>query len=1132
MTNLLQTYLSDVQQIYSTGAATKETSFYTPLANLFNRVGDSLKPKIKCVVNIKNQGADIPDGGFFTASQLKKDEDNPLMNLPPERGVLEVKSAKEDVEKIARSEQVEKYLRKYGQVLVTNLRDFLLVAKDESGVTVWLERFTLAETESEFREMLRLGLNDFADERETRFAEYLKRVFLHAAPIAAPEDVAFFLASYARDAKARIEANKDFPALENLKNALAEALGIAFTDEKGEKFFRSTLVQTLFYGIFSAWVLHSRKHRNDQKFDWHTAAWELRVPMIRALFEQIATPSKLKPLGLTEVLDWTSAVLNRVNKAEFFQKFEQEHAVQYFYEPFLQAFDPELRKQFGVWYTPKEIVRYMVERVDRTLREELNIADGLANENVFVLDPCCGTGAYLVEVLRRIDKTFKAKGEDALSGNDLKRAACERIFGFEILPAPFVVAHLQLGLILQNLDSPLDDEKEERVGVYLTNALTGWNPAKEPKTHLLFPEMEEERDRAEAVKLKTPILVILGNPPYDGFAGVAIGEERELSDAYRTTRLAPAPQGQGLNELYVRFFRMAERKIAEMNGQGVVCYISNYSWLEGLSHPGMREKFLEVFDEITIDCLNGDKFKTGKLTPEGKPDPSVFSTEYNREGIQVGTAIATLVRKTNHQSVDNIKFRNFWGKEKRQDILESLAEKDDSLYQSVPPVPGLALQFSPSETNEDYFLWALLPELFPVSFPGVKTSRDDVLVAIDRKNLIARMEKYFDANISHEEMKRISSGIMDESKHFEARKTREQLIKRGFKSENIVRYAYRPFDVRWLYWEGETKLLDRNRADFFAQVFDKNCFIVTQQMARRKWSSPQIISKIGCLDLMDRGASCFPLYLNKTKETLFDAEQSIIPNLSETAANYLAEKSGEAADLFFHSLAILHSPDYRREHASALRQNFPRIPLPEKPELLQSSALLGKRIAALLDTEQPKTEIEGLPFAKIGVISRVEGGQIQIERGELEVKANWGYRVKTNVQPGKGKAVKRDYTPDELKILEESAAQFGLSANELTQILGAQTFDVYLNDAAFWRNIPEAVWNYTIGGYQVLKKWLSYREADVLGRSLTADEAREVSSIVRRISAILLLSKNLDANYNVCKNSVYDWQNLRSESKL
>jgi predicted helicase len=134
--------------------------------------------------------------------------------------------------------------------------------------------------------------------------------------------------------------------------------------------------------------------------------------------------------------------------------------------------------------------------------------------------------------------------------------------------------------------------------------------------------------------------VVIGNPPYNGFAGVGMEEEHALTDTYRQTKLAPAPQGQGLNDLYVRFFRVAERKIVDGTGAGVVCFISNYSWLDGLSHTGMRERYLDVFDQILIDCLNGDKYKTGKLTPDGDPDPSVFSTEQNTEGIQVGTAVA------------------------------------------------------------------------------------------------------------------------------------------------------------------------------------------------------------------------------------------------------------------------------------------------------------------------------------------------------------------------------------------------------------------------------------------------------------------------------------------------------------
>ena len=151
---------------------------------------------------------------------------------------------------------------------------------------------------------------------------------------------------------------------------------------------------------------------------------------------------------------------------------------------------------------------------------------------------------------------------------------------------------------------------------------------------------------------KPSILVILGNPPYNGFAGLAVAEERDLADAYRGPAVPgsglPAPQGQGLNDLYVRFFRMAERRIVNgPPGRGVVSFISNYSWLDGLSHPLMRARFAAAFDAVWVDCLNGDKYKTGKLTPDGRPDPSVFSTESNREGIQVGTAVVTLVKVDN-----------------------------------------------------------------------------------------------------------------------------------------------------------------------------------------------------------------------------------------------------------------------------------------------------------------------------------------------------------------------------------------------------------------------------------------------------------------------------------------------------
>ena len=517
-------------------------------------------------------------------------------------------------------------------MLVTNTRDFVLVGEDAAGRPARLETFRLAADAEDFARKLDKP-RAFARETGPGLGEYLARALSHRAALAEPRDLAWLLASYARDGLARVEAAGDAPSLAAVRRALEDALGVRFEGERGARFFRSTLVQTLFYGVFSAWVLWARQLPPPTgAYRWREAVWHLRAPVLRALFQQLSDPGRLQPLGLVEVLDWTSAALDRVDRAAFFARFNEGEAVPYFYEPFLEAFDPDLRKQLGVWYTPAEVVRYMVARVDRALKDDLDISDGLAAENVYVLDPCCGTGAYLAEVLRRIAANLEGRGLGALAGARVKQAALERVFGFEIMPAPFVVAHLQVGLTMRDLDAPLADDGMERVGVFLTNALTGW----EPRTTkpLPFPELEEERDRAERVKQETPVLVILGNPPYNGFAGMAVDEERALSDAYRTTRRARRPEGQGLNDLYIRFFRMAERRIAEKTGRGVVCFISNYSWLDGLSFTGMRERYLEAFDAVRIDCLNGDKYKTGKVAPDGTPDPSIFSTEGDPVGIQ------------------------------------------------------------------------------------------------------------------------------------------------------------------------------------------------------------------------------------------------------------------------------------------------------------------------------------------------------------------------------------------------------------------------------------------------------------------------------------------------------------------
>ena len=1297
LTAAVEAYFAELGRIRASGGATGERSSYGPLANLLNAVGATLKPKVFCVGELADQGAGHPDFGLYTARQVQRGR--PREGQTPERGVVEVKAASDDAWLTAAGDQVSRYWDRYRLVLVTNTRDFVLVGEDAAGRALRLETFRLADSVEDFHRKLEKP-RAFAREVGAGLGEYLCRALSHRAALAEPKDVAWLLASYARDGLARVEAAGDAPSLAAVRKALEEALGVRFEGGKGARFFRSTLVQTLFYGVFSAWVLWARAGAEGNaggggssrsggrpsrfgggpspeggdgeldapdgprksgshpaplsagdhgagtaRFDWRTAVWHLRVPVLRALFQQLSDPGRLQPLGLVEVLDWTAAALDRVDREAFFARFHggggaeqdpaagQDPAVPYFYEPFLEAFDPALRKQLGVWYTPAEVVRYMVARVDRALKDDLGIVEGLAAEHVYVLDPCCGTGAYLAEVLRRIAANLEGRGLGALAGARVKQAATGRVFGFELMPAPFVVAHLQVGLTMQDLDAPLSDDGAERAGIFLTNALTGWEP--QTTNPLPFPELEEERDRAERVKQDTPILVILGNPPYNGFAGMAVDEERALSEAYRTTRRVRRPEGQGLNDLYVRFFRMAERRIAEKTGQGIVCFISNYSWLDGLSFTGMRERYLDAFDAIRIDCLNGDKYKTGKVAPDGSPDPSIFSTEGDPVGIQVGTAIATLVRKAGHVPAEAIGFRHLWGQAKREALLETAEAAPDALYADVPPLLLLGLPFVRTAVSEDWFGWPSLPDLFPVSFPGVKTSRDGFLVDIDLDRLKARIADYFDPALGHEEIARRYPAAMKTTARFDARAVREALLARGGPNEDgFVRFAYRPFDHRWLYWEADTKLLDEKRADYRPHVFEGNLWLEAREReAKEDFSRGTVVRHLA--DNFGNGlSSFFPLRLCEGQigsnddglhhprawppdhaahrtgsddadprnpgvgspahaaghigsdgdgalrnlgpllsdratrgigsngdgprtrnpearppasaarriENDDDGPRRRRPNLSGAALRYLECLGLSVEDLFHHVLAVLHDPAYREANAGALRMEWPRIPLPgwspgsagvppalhgggpparlragsprsqgpgirepqagpsgqvvrrEAAHALAQSAARGRELARLLDSDTPVPGVtSGRPrpeIAAIAVPATTDGRNMAGDGFALT--AGWGhYGTGGAVMPGQGRIVERSFTPEERTAMSDALPA-----------LGKTTFDVHLNARAFWRNVPAAVWGYKLGGYQVLKKWLSYRERAILGRSLHPEEVQHFTDCARRIAVI------------------------------
>jgi hypothetical protein len=512
-----------------------------------------------------------------------------------------------------------------------------------------------------------------------------------------------------------------------------------------------------------------------------------------------------------------------------------------------------------------------------------------------------------------------------------------------------------------------------------------------------------------------------------------------------------------------------------------------------------------------------------------------MATQGFSTGIKVGTAIALLARRgserRNAAEIAYLDRDEARAADRRAALLASLGSETPSALVPLEPVARLGFPFKPRAFASDYLSWPQLPELLPVSFPGVKTSRDGVVVDIDRVRLEARMRRYFDPSATDDEIRSEMPGAMESTGRFSAEKVRQVLVHRGFLPDHIVRYCYRPFDLRWLYWEPDTKLLDEKREAYVPHVLPHNSWMATTTRFRKgRFYCPQATSRLADLNVIEANVQMFPLLLVRgARAGGVSGVSDTVPNLSSAAVAGVSELAVPKDAPFFHALATLHAPLYGNENADALRQDWPRIPLPATRERLEASAALGRQVAGLLD---PESDVPGISsgdvrseLRTIGAITSASGKPLDLPGGDLAVTAGWGHAGKGGVtMPGRGRSVERAYGSDERAAIEAGAAALGLSAEQAFALLGERCLDVALNDRSYWRCVPSRVWEYTIGGYQVLKKWLSYRERDLLGRDLRPEEARYFTEVARRIAAILLLTPQLDGNYEATKSATYLWR--------
>jgi hypothetical protein len=591
----------------------------------------------------------------------------------------------------------------------------------------------------------------------------------------------------------------------------------------------------------------------------------------------------------------------------------------------------------------------------------------------------------------------------------------------------------------------------------------------------------------------------------------------------------------------VRFYRIAERKVAEMSKRGIVCYVSSFSFLMEPTFVVMRQRLIAEFDTITIDCMNGDSRSTGKRTPAGDPDPSLFSTAYNREGIQAGTAICLLAKGAQQRDAP-VQYRDFWGSEKRSLLLDALANDAQFPYKTITPTVANRYSLIPHESVADSTKWPELSDLCAVPpFLGLNENRRFGLIDVDSAALALRMRAYFDPSVSDAGITALHKGLMSDAVGYVAAETRGRLLGESeFDDKQVQPMTFRPFDNRWFYCERRANLWNRSRPELLDQTWVGNEFLYVRCHApRADDGTPAFYGRtIADQHALHKDAYLIPFRIRQTNNERRASAQNALfsdapsaapdePNVSSLARDYLTRLGidlSNGAEIFNHALAIMYSPRYVVENADAIRFGWPRIPLPESADTFLLSATLGRNVAAVIAAD---SVLEVTPLRCGAFTSLRRDGKLRIEDGDLKVTAGWGHVGKNGAtMPGSGRIRQRPFDSSERQAFDDAATGVGPSREGLRRLAGDECVDVYLNDWTCWKGVPLRVWRYTVGGYQILKKWLSYRDEEIIKRPLTKLEARQFGQIATRIAMLALLEPDLDENYVRCSGDAVAWKRV------
>ena len=916
----------------------------------------------------------------------------------------------------------------------------------------------------------------------------------HGEVIRTAKAMAERLAELARKIRKRVNAvlriESDQGPLRRLHKSFREAL----IHDLSEDDFADMYAQTISYGLLTARISRPAGIVGDNLRDMVPVT----NPFLRDLLETFLTVGGRKgkiefdELGVSEVVQMLRAADMEAVLRDFGDRNPQEDPAIHFYELFLKEYDPDKRVKRGVFYTPRPVVSYIVRSVHEALQTEFGLPEGLASTTTWkemakrypgleipkgteadspfvqILDPAVGTGTFLVEVIDVVHKTMLAKWRKEnrlevetpkLWNEYVSKHVLPRLHGYELMMAPYAIAHMKIGLKLYETGYRFGSE--ERARIYLTNSL---EPPQDFSDRLAFdaPALAHEAKAVNAIKREQRFTVIIGNPPYSGISSNMTEHAQQIVDAYKIV------DGQALNERklwlqddYVKFIRLAQTTVGRAQS-GVLGFITNHGYLGNPTFRGMRQSLMGDFYDIRVLNLHGNANKKEE-SPDGSQDENVFD-------IRQGVAIFLGVRGERTRRL--VQHAELWGtREAKYEWLTFHSIGNSGFASLSPDSPFYFFEPQNTDGRAEYDLGWRINEVMPVNSAGFITARDHFVIDLDREQLLERIADFADPKLSNAEVRkryfegRGSDKYPDgDTRGWKVPQAREQIQRDKKWRERVSSCLYRPFDVRWIYWADW--MVDWPRPEVMRHMLAKGALALACSRSVEIGRFEHAL----CTDLpighhtvsLKEVNYIFPLYLLPDE----DGDQRALHVRTHREANFAPEFLNALADrlhmtqtkrggipegltpedLFQYAYAIFFSPEYRRRYAEYLKSDFPRLPLTGKLDLFRGLSALGAELVALHVLESPKLDRS---------CAKYDGpGRPEVERISYARKTVW---------------LDKDQTRG-------------------------------------FQGVPEAVWNFRVGGYQVCEKWLKDRK----GRKLLKDDIEHYQRIIVALAETIRVMKDID----------------------